>query len=49
MERDAVTIIEFENTIFTIDILLKSLLVKAFPHSPFHEGGNLMTLRLYGV
>ena len=49
MERDAVTIIEFENTMITIAISLKSLLVKAFPRSHFHEGGNLMTLRFYGV
>ena len=49
MERDAVTIIEFENTISTIAIFLKSLLVKAFPHSHFHEGGILITLRFYGV
>ena len=49
MKRDVVIIIEFENTIFTIAIFLKSLLVKAFPYSHFHEGGNLMTLRFYGV
>lgn len=49
MERDAVTIIEFENTISIIAIFLKSLLVKAFAHSHFHEGGNLMTLRFCGV
>ena len=24
-------------------------LLNAFPHSHFHEGGNLMTLRFYGV
>ena len=44
MERDTVTIIGFENTIFTITIFLKSLLVKAFAHNHFH-GENLMTLR----